>query len=75
MIKQLDIGSIIVILLTLVLFIAAMFVKGLSQDALLEAGVFLVSVKIIMMSNKNYYYMEKMKKELDEIKDLVLQAK
>jgi len=75
MIKQLDIGSIIVILLTLVLFIAAMFVKGLTQDVLLEAGVFLVSVKIIMMSNKNYYYMEKMKKELDEIKDLVLQAK
>jgi hypothetical protein len=49
MVKQLDMGSIIVILITLVLFIAALFVKGLTHDLFLEAGVFLVSVKIIMM--------------------------
>ena len=35
------------------LFLAALFLKGLGHDILLEAGVFLVSVKLIIMAYKN----------------------
>ncbi len=48
--RHFDAGSLSVILLTLVLFVAAVFVKGLTHDLLLEAGVFLVSVKLIIMA-------------------------
>jgi len=51
--RHLDIGSQLVILVTLVLFVAALFFKGFGHDLLLEAGIFLVSVKLIMMAYKN----------------------
>jgi len=50
--KHIDSASLAVIVLTLVLFAAALVVKGLGHDLLLEAGVFLVSVKLIMMAYK-----------------------
>jgi hypothetical protein len=50
---RLDIGSWLVVLLTLVLFVAALFFKGFGHDLLLEAGVFLVSVKLIMMAYRS----------------------
>jgi len=50
--KHIDSASLAVIALTLVLFAAALVVKGLGHDLLLEAGVFLVSVKLIMMAYK-----------------------
>jgi hypothetical protein len=49
----LDPVSLVVIALTLTLFVIALFVKGFSHDMLLECGVFLVSVKLILMSHKN----------------------
>ena len=51
--RFLDPGSYAVMAVTLVLFVVALFVKGLGHDLLLEAGVFLVSVKLIMMAHKN----------------------
>jgi hypothetical protein len=48
----LDPASVVVIALTLVLFVLALFEKGLTHDMLLEAGVFLVSAKLILMSYK-----------------------
>ena len=51
--KRLDAASRTVVAITLVLFVVALFVKGLGHDVLLEAGVFLVSVKLILMSWKN----------------------
>ena len=50
--KHFDLGSTIVILITLVLFIAALFFKGFTHDLLLEAAVFLVSVKLIISAYK-----------------------
>jgi hypothetical protein len=41
------------LLLTLVLFVVSIFVKGFTHELLLEAGVFLVSVKLILMAQKN----------------------
>jgi hypothetical protein len=51
--EHLDFGSRLVIAITAVIFIAAIFFKGFGHDVLLEAGVFLVSVKLIMMAYKN----------------------
>lgn len=50
---HLDRASLIVIAITFALFVAALFTKGLSHDLLLEAGVFLVSVKLIVMAYKD----------------------
>jgi hypothetical protein len=48
--RHLDRGSLIVIAITFVLFAGAVFATGISHDLLLEAGVFLVSVKLIIMA-------------------------
>jgi hypothetical protein len=65
--KHIDGGSLVVILMTLVLFVAALFEKGFSHDLLLEAGVFLVSVKLIIMSYKSARRSAELKERLDEI--------
>ena len=51
--RHLDRASLIVIAITFALFVAALFTKGLSHDLLLEAGVFLISVKLIIMAYKH----------------------
>ena len=66
-----DTGSLIVILFTLVLFVASLYYTGFTHDLLLEAGVFLVSVKLILMSYKNKVASDDMHKELVEIRSLL----
>ena len=51
--EHIDPWSVVIIAITLVLFVAALFIKGIGHDLLLEGGVFLVSVKLIMMAYKN----------------------
>ncbi len=51
--KHFDIGSLVIIAITFVLFAAALLTKGFTHDLLLEAAVFLVSVKLIVMAYKN----------------------
>ncbi len=65
--KYLDVGSAIVVIVTFVLFAAALFTKGFTHDLFLEVGVFLVSVKIIMMSYKNETHIQNLRDELEEI--------
>lgn len=69
--KHFDIGSIIIIVITFVLFVTALFVKGLTHDLLLEAGVFLVSVKLIIMAYKSSVFIKGIKEELKEIKAML----
>lgn len=69
--KHLDTGSIIIIGITLILFILALFTTGFTHDLLLEAGVFLVSVKLIMMAYKNSVHVNMIERELSEIKELL----
>ena len=69
--EHLDFGSLIVIITTCVLFILALFTKGFTHDLLLEAGVFLVSVKLIMMAYYNRAYIKGLDNELKEIKGLL----
>ena len=66
-----DTGSLIVIIVTFVLFIVALFTKGFTHDILLEAGVFLVSAKLIMMGYKNSLYIKSVENELKEIKEML----
>jgi hypothetical protein len=65
--KYLDIGSIIVILITFILFILALFTKGLTHDILLEAGILLVSVKLIMMAYRATVFYQDIIDELKKI--------
>ena len=66
-----DSGTILVIIVTGLLFIAALFIKGFTHELLLEAGVLLVSIKLIMMAYRNSLNYEELKNELHEIKTLL----
>ena len=63
-----DPPTLIVIIVTFVLFTIALFVKGFTHDLLLEAGVFLVSVKLILMGYKQSVTNKMLMDELQEIK-------
>jgi len=63
---RLDAGSLVVAVITLALFLAALAIKGLGHEILLEAGVFLVSVKLLMMVHKEDLTAEQIKDRLDQ---------
>ncbi len=65
--KNIDHGSLVVMAVTFALFALALFVKGITHDLLLEAGVFLISVKIIMMAYKLSITADQTKARLDEL--------
>ncbi len=65
--KHLGPGTIWVILITLGLFVSALFVKGFTHDLLLEAAVFLVSVKLIILTYRNSQGVEAIQYKLDKI--------
>lgn len=67
--KHFDAPTVIVIIITFVLFAIALFVKGFTHDLLLEAGVFLISVKLILLGYKNSVTNSKLLEELQEIKN------
>jgi hypothetical protein len=73
--KHYDPWAIVVISLTLILFITALFLKGFSHDMLLETGVFLVSVKLIMMSYKNSVLAQHTEERLEQIYSLLQDSK
>ena len=66
-----DAGSLLIIVITFALFIAALFFTGFTHELLLEAGVFLVSVKLILMSYKNKVASDNLHKEPAEIRSLI----
>ena len=65
--EKLDLGSRLVIVITLALLVAALFVKGFGHDLLLEAGVFLVSVKLIIMAAKHGVSDRELRRRLDRL--------
>ena len=69
--KLLDIGSWITIGVTFVLFVVSLFVEGIPHDLLLEAGVFLVSVKLVIMTYKNSMSADEVKAELRALRQAV----
>jgi len=73
--EHFDIGSLAIIGVTFILFVVALFAKGFTHDLFLEAGVFLVSVKLIVMAYKNSVASREMTKELQDIKKMLEQRK
>jgi hypothetical protein len=67
--KIYNFGNAIVIALTFVLFTIALFVTGFTKGLLLEAGVLLVSVKIILMNIKNSNTNKLILNKLDELEE------
>ena len=65
--KHFDLGSLIVIVVTFILFVSAVFTKGFTHDILLEAAIFLVSVKLIIMAYKNIDATDALHIKLDNI--------
>lgn len=63
--QHLDPWSRVIILVTFILFVAALLIKGLGHDLLLEGGVFLVSVKLILMAYKNSVAAAKLEERFD----------
>ena len=67
--QHFDTGSIFVILIIFIFFAATIFFfTGLTHDILLEGGVFLVSVKLIIMAYKSSVGSDQIESELKEIK-------
>lgn len=66
-----DTASIVVVSVTFILFVLALFAKGFTHDLLLEAGVFLVSVKLILLTYKNSVSNQILEQKLEEIKDML----
>jgi hypothetical protein len=62
-----DPWSTVVIALTMVLFLVSIFVKGFTHELLLETGVFLVSIKLILMAHKNGLAASSTSQRLDHI--------
>ena len=71
MFRTMDAGSWVVVVLTFALFGVALATQGFTHDILLEAGVLLVSVKLIVLGYKNRVASEALRRELDEIKALI----
>ncbi len=69
--EHFDIGSLLVIVVTFILFTVALFTKGFTHDLLLEAGIFLVSVKLILMAYKSSVANKEIKNDLQEIKKIL----
>lgn len=66
-----DAPSLLVIAVTLVLFVLAIFTTGFTHDLLLEAGVFLVSVKLILMAYKSSVSASSVERKLDQIQAML----
>jgi ABC-type multidrug transport system fused ATPase/permease subunit len=64
---HLDPWSMMVLVITFALFVIALFVKGLTHDLMLEAGVFLVSVKLIIMAFNNSMQAKELAQKLERI--------
>jgi hypothetical protein len=72
--KHFDPWSFAVIGITLTLFLFALVSKGFTHDLLLEAGVFLVSVKLILLGYKLSASNESILQNLEDIHSLLKAA-
>jgi hypothetical protein len=70
--KSSDPWSVVVIALTVGLFLVALFVKGFTHSLFLETGVLLVSIKLILMAQKNAKTEESLERHLTRIEELLL---
>ncbi|MDR3605954.1 MAG: hypothetical protein P4M08_01080 [Oligoflexia bacterium] len=69
--KWLDRASLLTLAVTVVFFLMAAIEKGLTHDLLLEAGVFLVSVKLVIANQKSELLIRGLQAKLDSIEKKV----
>jgi predicted DNA-binding transcriptional regulator len=69
--KSSDPWSIVVIVLTVALFVLALFVKGFTKGLLVECGVLMVSIKLILMAKKTVEVEQNLERRLDRIEKLL----
>jgi len=69
--KSSDPWAVTVIALSVGLFVVAVFIKGFTHELLLEAGVFLVSVKLILMAQKNTETENRLEQRLANIQEML----
>jgi hypothetical protein len=60
-----------VIVLTFVLFVAALLVKGLTHDLFLETAVLLVSVKLILNTYRLELHTRRLEEHIDDVHTLL----
>jgi hypothetical protein len=65
--KWINVASLATLVLTVVLFIVAIFEKGMTHDLLLEAGVFLISIKLVLSTQKSETLLKSLQEQLDSI--------
>ncbi len=65
--ENIDTPTLVVIIITLVLFVLALFATGFTHDLLLETAVFLVSVKLILLGYRSAAQAHSVEKKLDRI--------
>ena len=73
--KNFDLANAITIALTFALFAIALFATGFTKDLLLEAGVLLISIKIILMGSANRDSNKEIMKKLNEINEKLQDGK
>lgn len=66
-----NILNILVIAATFILFTLALFFKGMTHDILLEAGVLLVSVKLILLASASNRRAQQILSELKTIRQML----
>ncbi len=69
--KHFDAGSLVIIAVTFILFTLALFTQGFTHDFLLETGVFLVSVKLIIMAYKSSVASREITEQLNAIRKML----
>jgi hypothetical protein len=69
--KSSDPWAVFIIALSVGLFVLALFLKGFTHELLLEAGIFLVSVKLILMAKKNTETEYRMEQHLTKIEEML----
>ena len=67
LIRALDLGSWMVLSITVLLFVLALIEKGLTRDILLEAAVFLVSVKLVLAASKTHAMLNDIQERLNSL--------
>ena len=65
--KNLDLASTLTLIITVILFVVALFEKGFTHDMLLEAGVFLVSMKLVIGAQKSAMAQKSIEEKLDQL--------
>ncbi len=73
--RYLSTGDAVILTITLFLFIVAIFTEGFIHNLSLEAGVLLVSIKVIMIGYEIKLSNKVILKEISDVKEILLEMK